>query len=289
MDGFLLGDAPEPNHACASIEDLKLQFAGLREAKVTEFKADHVSATFEFRPDVIFSVPENENDAASPNQTLDPAMGGVAAAPPDPAVNGNGSVVTRDIRAHDTLMIQPADDPALQRAVAKHIIASLGSVDGSSWTVRSVSRNASGWTFQYLCKNSTQAWQRQTSKNAAKVLVGESSGKDGQDPVNLGKPAPISRSSIDFTVAKRISSSPCLRLPRLDHHSFCQEQSHDNGQNRAYSIPQDCGGPRGAIQATSTAGKSRAQAQGRGEQKDQEPGCCERGRGSQQKAKEEEY
>lgn len=191
MDDYLF-DAPKSTYACDSIEELQLHFTSLREAKVSDSRAQHISATFEFRSTVVFNVPENENDAADANQNVEPALGGSSVAAPDAPVHVNGPQATREIRAHDTLMDQPTDDPALQKAVAKHIIMSLGSVDGSSWIVRSVSRSASGWTFQYICKNSTQAWQRQNSKSAARLVVGESSGKDGQDPVNLGKKSPRS-------------------------------------------------------------------------------------------------
>lgn len=186
MDAFLL-DAPEPNHACSSIEDLTLQLAHLRDTKVTESKAEHISETFEFRSTVVFNVPENESDAADATQTPDQAAGATPSAVPTAPMSGNVTTPTREIRAIDTLLNQPTDDPALQKLVAKHIIASLGSVDGSSWTVRSVSRNASGWAFTYLCKNSTQAWMRQNSKHSAKLRIAESSGKDGQDPINLCK------------------------------------------------------------------------------------------------------
>lgn len=240
MDDFLLDDAPKANYACNSIEDLQLQLADLRQAKVTDTKAEHISATFEFRSTTVFSIPETENDGADANQNLDPALGGSSAATPDaPAiVNGGPTPVTpatpatpatRDVRAHDTLMNQPADDPALQKAVAKHIITSLGTVDHSAWIVRSVSRSASGWTFHYLCRNSTQAWQRQNSKNAAKVLVGESSGKDGHDPVNLGEQYFRSQ-IIDQCLADCHCSTSRIRLLWISNRSLCQEQSNDNRQ-----------------------------------------------------------
>lgn len=186
MDEFLVDD-PKSTFECTSIEDFKLQFGTLRETKVSDSKAEHITATFEFRPTAVFHVPENESDAAEPNPNADATPNDS----PAPVTNGSGAATTtRDIRAHETLMNQPADDPALQKLVAKHIITSLGVVDGSTWTVRSISRMASGWTFQYLCKSSTQAWTRQNAKHNAKTLAGESSGKDGQDPVNLGKARP---------------------------------------------------------------------------------------------------
>lgn len=184
MDDFL--DAPRSTYACGSVDDLTLHLGGLREQRVTPVRAEHISATFEFKSTAVFNVPETENDAADP-QNLDPTLGGSPQAAPAATANGGAPPATQVIRAYDTLTNQPTDDPALQKLVAKHIITILGNADGSLWTVRSVSRNSSGWTFTYLCKSSTQVWMRQNSKNTAKLRVGESSGKDGQDPVNLGK------------------------------------------------------------------------------------------------------
>lgn len=175
-------DTPKNLHTCDSIEDFQLQFSNLRDSKVSATIAQHLSATFELPSSTVFHVPEEPvNDA----QNVDPARGSPSATP-EPAVNENVERPTRQIRAHDAVVNQPADDSALQRAVAKHIITSLSTVDGSSWSVRNMSRNATGWTFQYICKNSTLAWARQNAKNGAKSLIGESSGKDGQDPINLG-------------------------------------------------------------------------------------------------------
>ncbi|KAG8167914.1 hypothetical protein KVR01_003603 [Diaporthe batatas] len=197
MDAFLL-DAPEPDHACASAEDLALELAQLRNAKVTDTKAEHITATFEFNSTVVFNVQEYDNEVAESQS----AGGTPGAAPPAPMQDGAPSPATREIRAMDTLLNQPTDDPALQKLVAKHIIASLGSVDGSSWTVRSVSRNSSGWTFTYLCKHSMQAWVRQNSKHSAKLRLAESSGKDGQDPTSMSRPAFDCRGSVTIAFVK---------------------------------------------------------------------------------------
>lgn len=188
MDDFY-SDAAK-THNCQSIQDFQLHFSNLRETKVTETKASHLSATYEFPSTVVFHVPEEpEKDA----QRLNDHERGSPSATPEPAVNEIPERPTREIRARDALANQTTDDPALQRAVAKFIITSLGTVDGSSWSVRTMSRNATGWTFQYICKNSTLAWTRQNAKHAATKLIAESSGKDGQDPVNLGEKSPSRR------------------------------------------------------------------------------------------------
>lgn len=179
MDAFL-GSAPKNSYPCTSIEDLTIQLTGLREAKVTDTRAEHISATFEFGSAVIFTVVENEAEAENA-QNIDPSLADSPAAP----VNDNQQ--SREILARDTLNNQPQDDPMLQKAVAKHIASALGLVDGRSWIVRAVSRGSSGWTFTYICKDSTQAYMRQAARIPAKSIVAESSGKDGQDPVNAGR------------------------------------------------------------------------------------------------------
>lgn len=195
MDDFFL-DAAKTTYPCASVDDLKHQLEGLRLEKVTDKTAKHISATFEFRPTAVFTIPETDSDqdGASPIQNLDPALDGGAAASAanasesnDTTPNQTPSVATRVIRAHDTLINQPADNPVLQKAVARHILANLGSVDNSSWVVRSVSRNSVGWSFQYVCRNSIQEWKRQNAKYAATMLVAKSSGKDGQDAIAAGE------------------------------------------------------------------------------------------------------
>jgi ATP-dependent DNA helicase 2 subunit 1 len=95
----------------------------------------------------------------------------------------------RAISANDTLISQPQDDPALQRAVAKHVVTALGTTDGSSWVVREVSRGPQGWTFTYICKDSVQSWNRQHG-NATKPVVGEYSMQDPDPIVNSEYPIP---------------------------------------------------------------------------------------------------
>lgn len=162
-------------YQCASDEDLRLQLTDLLNNKVSPTKAEHITVTFEIQPTAVFRI--TESDASEAGQILDPSFGGLPVLPPGQA--------TRDIVANDTLVNQPQDSPTLQKIVSKHIIAVLGATDQSSWTVRQVSRTSSGWTFTYICKDSTQAWARQNAKNKDRPVVGVSSSKDDQDPVNI--------------------------------------------------------------------------------------------------------
>jgi hypothetical protein len=184
----LLG-ASQSNPSCGSVADLQAQLRDLLSTRVTETRADHTSVTFEIRATAVFDIPvtEPENEALENSSNIDPLLGGARSSVAPPVVNGNGGAPSRRVNAIDTLVNQPVDDPVLQTSVTRHIITSLGQVDGSTWTVRQVSRNEQGWTFTYICKDSWQAWSRQVSKNPAKTAIGEWSDKSGQDPVHLGR------------------------------------------------------------------------------------------------------
>jgi hypothetical protein len=187
----LLGASPS-NPSCGSIADLQGQLRDLLNSRVTETRAEHVSVTFEIRATTTFDVPvtENENDALENASNIDPLLGG-ARSIAAPAVDGNGGQPRRRINAIDALINQPADDASLQTTITRHIIASLGEVDGSKWTVRQVSRNEHGWSFIYICKDSWQSWNRQAAKTPAKTVIGEWSKEGGQDPVHLGRFFPL--------------------------------------------------------------------------------------------------
>lgn len=183
----LLG-ASHSNPSCGSVSDLQHQLRDLLSTRVTETRADHTSVTFEIRATAVFDIPvtENENGALENASNIDPLLGGPRSSVA-PVVNGNGTPATRRVNAIDTLINQPVDDPVLQTSITRHIIASLGQVDGSSWMVRHVSRGEQGWTFTYICKDSWQAWSRQASKHPAKTVIGEWSETAGLDPVHLSK------------------------------------------------------------------------------------------------------
>ncbi|KAK4236974.1 hypothetical protein C8A03DRAFT_45098 [Achaetomium macrosporum] len=199
----LLGASPS-NPSCGSIADLQGQLGELLSGRVTETRAEQVSVTFEIRATTVFEVPvtENENNALENASNIDPLLGG-ARSSAAPAADGNsGGQPRRRINAIDALINQPVDDPSLQTTITRHIIASLGEMDGSKWTVRQVSRNEHGWTFIYICKDSWQAWNRQAAKTPAKTVIGEWSKEDGQDPVHLARPAFDCRGSVKIAFVK---------------------------------------------------------------------------------------
>lgn len=174
--------APSNNASLGSVDEMQMQLQGQIESRSTPNRAEHVSMTMELRATVQFvlSVSEAENNVLENLSNTDPALGG-ARSTSIPA-GQEGGRLSRVVYANESLMNQPQDNPALQRAVAKHIVSVLGATDGSVWTVREVSRGAHGWTFTYLCKDSAAQWIRQNSKNPSKAIVGEFSMRE-LDPV----------------------------------------------------------------------------------------------------------
>ncbi|KAF5535945.1 ATP-dependent DNA helicase 2 subunit 1 [Fusarium napiforme] len=187
--------AASSNSQCDSVEELQLKLRSILDAKATTTRAEHVALTIELRATVRFQLPvsESENGTLESLNNIDPSLGGAQSV----GMNGNRDEgqLSRVVFANDTLMNQPQDDPTLQRSVAKHIISIISSTDGSTWTVREVSRGTQGWTFTYLCKDSYQQWTRQNAKNQTKTIVGEFS-KTEPDPVLHARPAFDCRGSI---------------------------------------------------------------------------------------------
>lgn len=205
----LLG-AARANNSCASVAEVQDRLRNLFGAHVSDVAADHINESFKLQSNVVFSVPvaEPENEAIDDAASIDPQLGGAM-----PSVQ-----TFRRINAIDTLINQPQDDNALQQSVAKHIIASLSEIDGSTWIIRGVARTDQGWKFTYICKSSMQAWQRQTSKTPAKIPIGAYSGKDGLDPVNLGG-CPMMLLPLGQILTMRFRST-FVRLPRAVNHCF---------------------------------------------------------------------
>ncbi|KAK0715794.1 hypothetical protein B0H67DRAFT_250719 [Lasiosphaeris hirsuta] len=189
---------------CISVDDLQDRLREIFSTGVTETTAEHIKLIIELRPTAVFHVPvsENENEVLENASNIDPQLGRARLFSVVPSSAVNSGQATRRINAIDTVLNQRQDDHILQKSVAKHIVSSLGEIDSSNWVVRQVSRDEQGWTFTYVCKDSKQIWDRHTSKNPAKTPVGAWSNKDGQDPVNLSRPAFDCRGSIRIAFVK---------------------------------------------------------------------------------------
>ncbi|KAF5594533.1 ATP-dependent DNA helicase 2 subunit 1 [Fusarium pseudocircinatum] len=187
--------AASSNSQCDSVEELQLKLRSILDAKATPKRAEHVALTIELRATVRFQLPvtESENGTLESLSNIDPSLGGAQSVGMND--NRDEGQLSRVVFANDTLMNQPQDDPTPQRSVAKHIISIISSTDGSTWTVREVSRGTQGWTFTYLCKDSYQQWTRQNAKNQTKTIVGEFSQRE-PDPVLHARPAFDCRGSI---------------------------------------------------------------------------------------------
>ncbi|KAB5532642.1 hypothetical protein GE09DRAFT_1145327 [Coniochaeta sp. 2T2.1] len=197
-----LFDAPSNSHGCMSLDDLQHQLRQLLDSKVTPTKAEHVSVTFELR-NVTFSVPvtEAENASLEAGGGVDPRLFGGGARARSTVTGVDGQLI-RQINALDTVLNQSQDDPVAQRTVAKHIVAGVGEADQAQWIMRSMTRGYQGWTFTYGCKDSAQTWARQNAKTPPKTVVGEWSSKDGQDQVNLSRPAFDCRGTLTIVFSK---------------------------------------------------------------------------------------
>ncbi|KAK7422251.1 ATP-dependent DNA helicase II subunit 1 [Neonectria punicea] len=201
--------APSNNLPCDSVDDLKLHLRSILDAKTSPTRAEHVSITMELRASVRFIIPLLSEPQNGDLSNIDPSLGGGTEAPNQLGDRPSGVVV-----ANEALTNQPQDDPTLQTSVAKHIIATLGSIDGSTWTIREVTRGPQGWKFTYLCKDSFQQWNRQNAKHSTKAVVGDHIQQ--QDPILRNRPAFDCRGTIviDFNRNSRAISVKYEHTPQ---------------------------------------------------------------------------
>ncbi|KAI0101650.1 hypothetical protein GGR51DRAFT_529756 [Nemania sp. FL0031] len=178
------------NVACSSVEELQGRLHQLLATKTTDTRAEHISPSFEFLSHTPFYLPADSENALADGTG------------PDPAQSQQQLPIARTVIASETVQNQPADDPVLQKAVAKHISNAIGAVDSSAWTVRQVTRGAQGWQFIYICKDSLQAWNRANGKNPDRPVIGSYSGPGGLDPINLSRPAFDCRGTLTIAFSK---------------------------------------------------------------------------------------
>ncbi|KAI0136131.1 hypothetical protein F4776DRAFT_123334 [Hypoxylon sp. NC0597] len=191
MDALL--DSPRGNYVCSSIREVQDKLHHGLVSKSSDTRAEHTSITFELRHNSVFHLNEDAENGT-----------------PDGAVQPDGQSpqqsITRPVNVSETVQNQPADDPVLQRAVAKHIVSAMGAVERSTWTVRNVSKDAQGWTFTYICKDSLQAWNRANAKNTGKAAIGSYSGPGSLDPTNASRPAFDCRGTLTIAFSKSARS-----------------------------------------------------------------------------------
>ncbi|RYO89627.1 hypothetical protein DL764_008547 [Monosporascus ibericus] len=192
MEALLDSQQQRGNHVCGSVDDLQAQLHNFLLSKSSDTRAEHVSLTFELRYNAIFYLTAEPENGSADN--ADPAQ---PRSQPPPSQQ-----VTRTLTASETIQSQPSDDPVLQKAVAKHVIGRINTVDNSSWIVRQVARGAQGWTFTYICKDSHQAWTRANAKNPERPVIGSFSGNGGLDPINLSRPAFDCRGTLSIAFSK---------------------------------------------------------------------------------------
>ncbi|KAI1335564.1 hypothetical protein F5Y15DRAFT_409009 [Xylariaceae sp. FL0016] len=182
----LLDSSSRSNQLCDSIQDLQSQLHNCLASNASETRAEHASLTFELRHNTSFHLTSENQNGEDNEVNLDQAQ----------------QAVTRIVTAYETVQNQPTNNPVLQKAVAKHLISAVGSIDSSSWTTRSVSRGAQGWSFSFICEKSLQAWNRAKSKSPKRPDIGGFSGNGGLDAVNLSRPAFDCRGTITVAFSK---------------------------------------------------------------------------------------
>ncbi|KAI1279162.1 hypothetical protein F5Y07DRAFT_387690 [Xylaria sp. FL0933] len=190
MDALGLS-ASRPNATCSSLEDLQGQLHQLLAAKTTDTRAEHITPSFELVSHAALHIPA-DSEKSAPDGTDGDA---------EPA-QLQQQHIARTVMVSEAVNNQPADDPILQQAIAKHISNAIGAVDTSAWTVRQVTRGAQGWQFTYICKASLQAWKRANAKNPDRPVIASYSGSGGLDPINLSRPAFDCRGTLTIAFSK---------------------------------------------------------------------------------------
>ncbi|GJN67108.1 ATP-dependent DNA helicase II subunit 1 [Purpureocillium lilacinum] len=190
---------PAEPSACDSVEELQLRLHEVLEAKTSPTRAEHVATTIDLAAGahLTLGVSQTENDALEGLSNVDPSLAGMASSG---GGDGQQAALTRTVRVSDAISNQPQNDPVLQRAIAKYIIAAVSAADGSTWVMREMSRASQGWNFTYQCRDSTQQWERQ-NKGKAKHIIAEYTHKE-PDPAVVSRPAFDCRGSVKMSFSR---------------------------------------------------------------------------------------
>ncbi|PNY26598.1 ATP-dependent DNA helicase II subunit 1, partial [Tolypocladium capitatum] len=214
LAGFSFGAddaARAETSTCASAADLQLRLREMLNAKVTSTRAQHVATTLDISAAAHFTLglSQAENDALEGLDMVDPSLGGIRST--SVTASSPGVQSRRLTQAADSLTNQPQDDPVLQRAVARHIISAVSATDSSVWVVRDMSHGPQGWDITYLCRDSSQQWERQ-NKGKTALVVGEFT-KGAPDPTLMGRPAFDCRGRVKISFTR---GSRCISV-KYDH------------------------------------------------------------------------
>ncbi|KAK1707142.1 uncharacterized protein BDZ83DRAFT_183532 [Colletotrichum acutatum] len=171
------GSSSRNKPSIAHPDDIPAQLRRELDRKKAPTRCEHLSVTLEVPSTLEFAI----RDGDDAQESIDPALSGLR-------TQVVGGQTVKIVRAYDTIISQPHDNPVTQRAVAKHIVGLLSVVDESTWVVREVSRGQYGWSFTYNCKDSFVTWNRQHQKTPNKTIIGEYSQKE-LEPEMQARPA----------------------------------------------------------------------------------------------------
>ncbi|OAA65955.1 hypothetical protein SPI_02742 [Niveomyces insectorum RCEF 264] len=219
----LLGAADSDGPQCRSVDDLKAKIAQLFVGKVSETRAEHVSASF----DIPGVVALNLGAATGHNGREAVVLGSAEGNTGDPASGGGGGgnhlnpLIRNVVNVRDVVMNQPEEKPIMQRAVAGFLIMSVRQADGSMWDMQSTTRAAQGWTITYVCQNSLGCWLK---AHKHRHVVGQSIHEDMSDTISLSRPAFDCRGMVSITFS-RFSRSIVVKYEHTNFHRTVAEMA----------------------------------------------------------------
>lgn len=166
--------------ACASVDDIQQRLRGLIDAKTTDTRAEHVSATLDIAGTAEFTVTTGQAHVDD-MQNVDPLLAGGEPMDIDNGMEGQEIKVYTGMEA---LRNQPSQAPIVQQAVAEAIAMAAGVEDKSSWALHSCELGHNGWDFTFICEASLQHWKEQ-HKGTNTDMVADYTNRQ-PDPVLMG-------------------------------------------------------------------------------------------------------
>ncbi|KAG5989437.1 hypothetical protein E4U43_004498, partial [Claviceps pusilla] len=178
-------DVSHDNGACASVLELEQRLRHTIAEKTTEVRAERVNVLFDIAGTAEFFINPTPSQTQKNNDAdaLDPSLRG----PESMDLDAENEVPPHVYTALAVLTSQPSSNPSIQQAVATQIVDAASAADSSSWILHHSELTPSGWTFTFLCADSTIVWKMQ-NQSKAKAIIGDFSKRD-PDPVLFSRPA----------------------------------------------------------------------------------------------------